>query len=74
LFSSSFWLFNYFSAFIPPPNIIRVIKLRKMRWAGYVARMGRGHAYRVLVGKPEGKGQLGRLGIDWIILKLILEK
>jgi hypothetical protein len=37
-------------------NIIRVIKSRRMRWAGHVARMGeRGVAYRVLVRKPEGK-------------------
>jgi hypothetical protein len=38
------------------PNIIRVIKLRRMRWAGHVARMreGRG-AYRILVGRPEGR-------------------
>ena len=43
------------------PNIVRVIKSRRMRWAGRVARMGeeRG-AYRVLVGKPEGKRPLGR--------------
>jgi hypothetical protein len=40
-------------------SIIRVIKLRSIRWAGYVARMGRG-IYRVLVGKPEGKRPLGR--------------
>jgi hypothetical protein len=43
------------------PNIVRVIKSRRMRWARHVARMGeeRG-AYRVLVGKPEGKRPLGR--------------
>ena len=43
------------------PNIVRVIKSRRMRWAGHVARVGeeRG-AYRVLVGKPEGKRPLGR--------------
>jgi len=43
------------------PNIVRVIKSRRMRWAGHVARMGeeRG-AYRVLVGRPEGKRPLGR--------------
>ena len=38
------------------------IKSRRMRWAGHVARMGEGRgAYRVLVGKPEGKRSLGRL-------------
>jgi len=43
------------------PNIIRVIKSRRMRWAVYIARMGeRRGAYRVLVGKPEGKRPLGR--------------
>jgi len=43
------------------PNIVRVIKLRRMRWAGHVARMGEvTGVYRVLVGKPEGKRQLGR--------------
>jgi hypothetical protein len=43
------------------PNIVRVIKSRRMRWAGHVACMGeRRGAYRVLVGKPVGKGQLGR--------------
>jgi len=43
------------------PNIVRVIKSRRMRWVGHVAHMGemRG-AYRVLVGKPEGKRPLGR--------------
>jgi len=43
------------------PNIVRVIKLRRMRWAGSVARMGeRTDLYRVLVGKYEGKRPLGR--------------
>ena len=43
------------------PNIVRVIKSRRMRWAGHVARMGEERvAYRVLVGKPEGKKPLGR--------------
>ena len=38
------------------PNIVRVIKSRRMRWAGHVARMGEERGvYRVLVGKPEGK-------------------
>ena len=38
------------------PNIVRVVKSRRMRWAGHVARMGEGRdVHRVLVGKPEGK-------------------
>jgi len=42
-------------------NIVRVIKLRRMRWAGHVAWMGEERGvYRVLVGKPEGKRPLGR--------------
>jgi hypothetical protein len=43
------------------PSIIRIIKSRRMRWAGPVARMGeKSNAYRILVGKPEGKRPLGR--------------
>jgi hypothetical protein len=43
------------------PNIIRVIKTRRLGWAGHVARMGeRRGAYRALVGKPEGRRPLGR--------------
>jgi hypothetical protein len=43
------------------PNIIRMIKSRRMRWTGHVARMGETmNAYRILVGKPEGKRPLGR--------------
>ena len=42
------------------PNIVTVIKSRRMRWAGHVTRMGeRRGVYRVLVGKPEGKRPLG---------------
>jgi hypothetical protein len=42
-------------------NIIRMIKSRRMRWTGHVARMGENRtAYRVLVRKPEGKKPLGR--------------
>ena len=48
------------------PNIVRVVKLRRMRWAGHVARMGEGRgAQRVLVGKPEGKRPLGRTRRRW---------
>jgi hypothetical protein len=42
------------------PSIIRMIKTRRI-WAGHVARMGkRRNAYRILVGKPEGRRPLGR--------------
>jgi hypothetical protein len=42
-------------------NIVRVIKSRRMRWAGHVARVGEGRGvYSVLFGKPEGKRPLGR--------------
>ena len=47
-------------------NILRVIKSRRMRWAGRVARMGEGRGvYRVLVGKPEGKRPLARPRSRW---------
>jgi len=48
------------------PNIIRVIKSRRMRWAGHVAHVGeRRGVYRVSVGKPEGKRPLGRPRRKW---------
>ena len=48
------------------PNIIRVIKLRRMRWAGHVERMGKTRGVcRVLVGKHEGKRPLGRPRRRW---------
>jgi len=48
------------------PNIIGVIKSRRMRWTGYVVRMGeRRGVYRVLVGRPEGKRPLGRPRHRW---------
>ena len=48
------------------PSIVRVIKWRRMRWAGHVERMGeRRDVYRVLVGKPEGKRPLGRPRRRW---------
>jgi len=49
------------------PNIVRVIKSRRMRWAGHVARMcGERGVYRVLVGKPEGRRPLGRPRGRWV--------
>jgi hypothetical protein len=49
------------------PSIIRIIKSRRMRWAGHVARMGeKRNVYRLLVGKPEGKRPLGRPSRRWM--------
>ena len=48
------------------PNIFRVKKSRRIRWAGNVARMGEKRGvYTVLVGKPEGKKPLGRASHRW---------
>jgi hypothetical protein len=53
---------NFYSS----PSIARVIKSRMMRWTGHVARMGdKNNAYRILVGKPEGKRPLGRPRHRW---------
>jgi hypothetical protein len=49
------------------PNIIRIIKSRRMRWAGHIARMGeKRNVYRLLVGKTEGKRPLGRPRRRWV--------
>jgi hypothetical protein len=49
------------------PSIIRIIKSRRMSWAGHVSRMGEErNAYRLLVGKPEGKRLLGRPRRRWM--------
>jgi hypothetical protein len=51
----------------PAPSIIRIIKSRRMRWARHVARMReKKNAYRLLVGKPEGKRPLGRPRRRWV--------
>jgi hypothetical protein len=48
------------------PTIVRVIKSRRMKWAGHVACMGEGRGvYMVLVGKPVGKRPLGRPRCRW---------
>ena len=50
----------------PSPNIVRLIKSRRMRWAGHVARMEEGRGvHKVLVGKPEGKRPLGKPRRRW---------
>ena len=47
------------------PNIVLVVKSRRMRWAGHVARLGEGRGvHRVLVGKSEGKNHWGDLNVD----------
>ena len=53
----------------PLPNIVRVIKSRRMRWAGHVVHMGEERGvYSVLVGKPEGRNNWGDLGVDGRII------
>jgi len=53
--------------FYSSPNIVRVIKSRRMRWTGHVARMGEERGvYRVLVEKPEGRKPLGRHRLRWV--------
>ena len=55
------------------PNIVRVIKSRRMSLAGHVARMGKKKGvYRVWVGKPEGKRPLGRPRRRWEAIKMEL--
>ena len=58
------------------PNIVQVVKPRRLRWTGNVARMGEGRGvHRVLVGKPTVKRPLGRPRLDGrIILKCIFRK
>jgi len=54
-----FMLIRYLKAY-------HLIKSRRMKWAGHVARIGEGRGvYRVLVGRPEGKRPLGRLRRRW---------
>ena len=48
------------------PNIVRVTKSRKLRWAGHVARMEEGRsAFKILTGKPSGKRPIGRPRLRW---------
>ena len=53
---------------------MRVIKLKRMRWAGHVARMDEDRGvYRVLVGKPEGRRPLGRPRRRWVDIRMDLQ-
>ena len=58
------------------PNTLRMVKSRRMRWAGHVARMGEGRGvHRVLVGKPEGRSHWGDTDVNGrIILRWIFRK
>jgi hypothetical protein len=59
----------------PLPNIVRVVKSRRMRWAGHVGRMGEDRGvHRVLVGNPEGKWPLGRPRRRWEDIKMDLQE
>ena len=61
------YTYIYIHIFIHIILYMRVIKSRRMRWAGHVARMGEERGvYRVLVGKPEGKRPLGRPRRRWV--------
>jgi hypothetical protein len=56
-------LHNFYSS----PSIIRMMKSRRMRWAGHVARMGeKRNGYKIFVGKPEGRRLLGRPRRRWV--------
>jgi hypothetical protein len=49
------------------PSVVRIMKARRMRWAGHVAQMGeKRNVYRLLVGKPEGRAALGRPRRRWV--------
>jgi len=57
------------------PSIVRVIKSRRMRWAGHVARMGEERGVcRVLVGKSEGKRPLGKSRRRWVDIRMDLQE
>jgi hypothetical protein len=57
------------------PNIVRVVKSRRIRWAGHVVHMGEERGvHRVLVGKPEGKSLLGRPRHRWEDIKMDLQE
>jgi len=56
-------------------NIVRVIKSRRMRWAGHLAHMGEERwVYRVLLGKLEGRSPLGRPRHRWVDIRMALQE
>jgi hypothetical protein len=57
------------------PNIVRVIKSRRMRWAGHIGRMGEERGvYNVLVGKPKGRRPLRRPRRRWVDIRMDLQE
>jgi hypothetical protein len=55
------------------PSIIRMMKSRRMKWAGHERRMGeKRNVYRILMRKPEGKRPLGRPRRRWVDIKMDL--
>jgi hypothetical protein len=59
---------NFITCMYSSPTIIRMIKSRRMRLSGHVAQTGeKRNAYRILVGKSEGKRQLGRRRRRWVL-------
>jgi hypothetical protein len=58
-------IYMYYVASNGSRSIIRIIKSRRMKWAGHVARIEEKNKYKILVGTPEGKGPLGRLRHRW---------
>ena len=61
--------------FYSSPNTVRVIKSRRTRWAGHVARIGEDRGvYRVLLGKPEGRRPLGRPRLRWVNIRMDLQE
>ena len=54
-------------SFYRSPNIVRVIKSRRLRWAGHVARMEEGRsAFKIVTGKPTGKRERGIGDLEWV--------
>ena len=61
-----FFVVYFFLILFRSPNIVWVIKSRRLRWAGYVARMEEGRsAFKIVKGKPTGKRPLGRPRRRW---------
>ena len=61
-------------SFYRSPNVVRVIKSRRLRWAGHVARMEKGRsAFKIVTGKPTGKIPLvdGRTILEWTLKRLV---